>query len=254
MIDASVVTQTSKTSSQKRGIRSLTFQWNDALSKKHYANSKLRIEKLKADLEAAMSDSVGDNTLLSTLNLELLKEYKEEEYFWRQRSRLMLLAAGDRKSGYFHAVCKGKKARNRIIVLENAAGLALYEESHIVQEITSYFQTIFTSSDTPNTLFEPASLVEQAISPCISAETNECLIRIPSPEEVRIAMFSIHPDKAPGPDGFPPCFFQSNWSTVGPIITKEMQDFFRTGSLPAHINETHVRLIPKVQSPNGFRI
>ena len=62
-------------------------------------------------------------------------------------------------------------------------------------------------------------------------------------------MFSIHPEKAPGPDGFSVCFFQSNWSTVGPIIVKETQEFFRTGVLPEQINNTPVRLIPKAQSP-----
>lgn len=83
-----------------------------------------------------MSDSVGDDTLLSTPNLELLKAYKEEENFWRQRSRLMWLAAGDRNSGYFHVVCKGKRARNRITVLENAYGLALNEESLIFRQFS----------------------------------------------------------------------------------------------------------------------
>ena len=62
----------------------------------------------------------------------------------------MWLAAGDRNSGYFHAICKGKRARNRIAVLENSVGTVFYEETHIVQEITSYFQTIFTSNSSPD--------------------------------------------------------------------------------------------------------
>lgn len=196
-----------------------------------------------------MADSSGEDSLISRLNLELLRAYKDEEDFWRQRSRLMWLAAEDRNSGYFHAVYKGKRARNRIAVIEKADGTPLYEEADIVGEITSYFQNIFTANSTPGHSFEPSTVVEQALTPCISAETNDSLIKVPSAEEVRVAIFSVHPDKAPGPDGFSACFFQSNWSTVGPIVTKETQDFFRSGALPEHINDTHVRLIPKVQSP-----
>ena len=196
-----------------------------------------------------MADTTGDDSLISRLNLELLRAYKDEEDFWRQRSRLMWLAAGDRNSGYFHAVCKGKRARNRIAVIEKSNGVPLYEESEIVGEITSYFQTIFTANTSPDQSFEPSVVVEQALCPCISSDTNDMLIRVPSAEEVRVAMFSIHPDKAPGPDGFSACFFQSNWPTVGPIVTKETQEFFRTGFLLEQINDTHVRLIPKVQSP-----
>ena len=222
-----------------------------AWSKRQAAKSRWQIERLKAEIKLAMADTTdatgdatSDEPLLSRLNLELLKAYRDEEEFWRQRSRLMWLAAGDRNSRYFHAVCKGKRARNRITVLENSTGTALYEETHIVQEITSYFQSIFTSNPVSDHLFEPSAIVEQAISPCISAATNELLIKVPSAEEVRIAMFSTHPEKAPGPDGFSACFFQSHWDTVGAIVVKETQEFFRTGYLPEHINDTHVRLIP----------
>lgn len=33
-------------------------------------------------------------------------------------------------------------------------------------------------------------------------------------EEVKAALFNMMPTKAPGPDGFPPAFFQQNWETV----------------------------------------
>lgn len=97
-----------------------------------------------------MSDPTENDSLISHLNGELLRAYKDEEEFWKQRSRLMWLAAGDRNSGYFHAICKGKRARNRIAVLENSVGTVFYEETHIVQEITSYFQTIFTLNSSPD--------------------------------------------------------------------------------------------------------
>ena len=72
-----------------------------------------------------------------------------------------------------------------------------------------------------------------------------------TPLEIKDAAFAIHPDKAPGPDGFSASFFQSNWKVVGPAIIKEIQYFFREGVLPNSINSTHIRLIPKIQSPKA---
>lgn len=92
-------------------------------------------------------------------------------------------------------------------------------------------------------------MVQRAISPCISADTNAKLTQLPTALEVEEALFAIYPDKAPGPDDFSVSFFQSNWKAVGPAIIKEIQGFFTSGSLPHCINETHIRLIPKVQSP-----
>ncbi|CAA7018071.1 unnamed protein product [Microthlaspi erraticum] len=62
-------------------------------------------------------------------------------------------------------------------------------------------------------------------------------------------MFAIHPDKAPGPDGFSASFFQTNWNVVGQDIVKEVQAFFSSGTLPRSTNDTHIRLIPKITGP-----
>ena len=32
-------------------------------------------------------------------------------------------------------------------------------------------------------------------------------------------LFSMHPDKAPGPDGMNPCFFQHYWDVVSDDVT-----------------------------------
>ncbi|CAA7035950.1 unnamed protein product [Microthlaspi erraticum] len=78
---------------------------------------------------------------------------------------------------------------------------------------------------------------------------NANLTAEPTREEIREALFSIHPDKAPGPDGFSAGFFQSHWSVIGPKIVEEIKDILRRGQIPHSINDTHVRLIPKVPNP-----
>ena len=83
----------------------------------------------------------------------------------------------------------------------------------------------------------------------VSDEDFVELIRRPSAQEIRDAVFSIHADKAPDPYGFSASFFQSNWETVGPDMIKEVQKFFETGVFPPRTNETNVRLIPKILNP-----
>ncbi|CAA7062301.1 unnamed protein product [Microthlaspi erraticum] len=124
----------------------------------------------------------------------------------------MWLALGDKNTSYFHAVTKGRKAINKFSVMED-------EDQNV------------------------------ALKPCISDDVNSHLTSIPTPDEIKQACFAIHPDKAPGPDGFSAGFFQANWDTVSSKIITEIQSFFTTGILPKNINATHVRLIPKVTSP-----
>lgn len=130
------------------------------------------------------------------------------------------------------------------MVIEDEANQAVYTESQITKVITDYYQQLFTLEEG-----ERKSIVEQAPKPCISDKTNKELIKIHSPAEIKQALFSIHPDKASGPDGFSACFFQSNWNTVKAKLISEIQQFFSTGKLPKKINATHVRLIPKISSP-----
>lgn len=195
-----------------------------------------------------MTDTLGEDSLITSLNAKLRLAYKEEEEFWRQRSRVMWLSSGDKNSGYFHAVAKGRRARNRMSAIEDSEGKAYFEEEQIAGQISQYFTHIFTTASSETTVSNTADIVSTAIIPSLSEEVNSRLCAIPEAAEIKQALFLIHPDKAPGPDGFSASFFHSNWHTIGYSLIAEVQEFFLTGSMPAATNITYIRLIPKSTS------
>ena len=92
---------------------------------------------------------------------------------------------------------KGRKAKNRMTVIEDEEDKPWFEEDQISKVICDFYEKLFTSSP-----FDGSNTIAEALNPCISDETNESLIKDPTAADIKEATFSIHPDKAPGPDGF----------------------------------------------------
>lgn len=79
-------------------------------------------------------------------------------------------------------------------------------EKEIQDEIEGFYAQLFTTS---NPSHWQAVVVD--IPSMISNSMNLRLIRPVDDFEVKKALFSMHPDKAPGPDGMTPKFFQKCW-------------------------------------------
>ncbi|KAK4381010.1 Retrovirus-related Pol polyprotein from type-2 retrotransposable element R2DM [Sesamum angolense] len=79
----------------------------------------------------------------------------------------------------------------------------------------------------------------------ITDEEASLLIRPITKDDVKIAVFDIEEDRAPGPDGYSSGFFKAAWSVVGEEITAAVMDFFTTGRLLKQVNATLITLIPK---------
>ena len=196
------------------------------------------------ELEKELSAAAPDTSRILVLTEALSKAYKEEELFWRQRSRILWLQEGDRNSAFFHAVTKARKARNCITTIEDAEGVPKYEEEDVGKVFERFYQQLFSSNGE-----DDFSTVEETIYRGVTEEMNDTLCRIPDMEEVRISLFSINGGKAPGADGFSASFYQSFWSLLGPDIYRDIRTFFITGKMIPQINETHVCLIPKTEAP-----
>lgn len=157
---------------------------------------------------------------ITTLSHNLLQAYRKEEEYWQQRSLQLWLTLGDRNTGYFHAAARGRRAKNQLDIIEDSEGNIFYEEEQIADTIANYFREIFSS-----TTVDCSGTVHKALKPQISATQNDNLITPPFAEEISLVVFSIHPDKAPGPDGFSASFFQSNWENLGSAIKKKFSNF-----------------------------
>ncbi|KAL8167083.1 hypothetical protein V2J09_008582, partial [Rumex salicifolius] len=56
----------------------------------------------------------------------------------------------------------------------------------------------------------------------------ECLlITTPTAKEIKVALFQMHPTKAPGVDGMHDLFYQNFWAVVGPNIVCFIQQWWR---------------------------
>ncbi|MCH81869.1 putative ribonuclease H protein [Trifolium medium] len=68
-------------------------------------------------------------------------------------------------------------------------------------------------------------------------------------DEIKRAVFSMSPWKAPGPDGFPAGFYQKSWNTVGRSVCDYVKQVWTNPLLLRDVNCTDICLIPKVEHP-----
>lgn len=81
--------------------------------------------------------------------------------------------------------------------------------------------------------------------PVISRNQNEMLTAELTFTEFIQAVKIMHPDKASGPDGLNPAFFQHFWNMVGKEVFKCCQHWLVECMLSAEVNDTTLVLIPK---------
>ena len=74
---------------------------------------------------------------------------------------------------------------------------------------------------------------------------NQTLTQSYAKEEVRVALFHMHPLKAPGPDDMSPFFFRKYWHIVKLDITSAIISILNSSKCLHKMNYTHIVLIPK---------
>lgn len=72
-------------------------------------------------------------------------------------------------------------------------------------------------------------------------------------EEIKDAMFSMGPFKAPGSDGLYAIFFQSQWDVIGTSVCSFVKRVFAEPESIREVNKTILVLIPKCDNPETWK-
>jgi ribonuclease HI len=91
-----------------------------------------------------------------------------------------------------------------------------------------------------------------AIPNLVSVEDNVSLMSPVTEEEITNIVWSMDPDKAPGPDGFSIHFYRICWEIIKFDLFRMIRGVFRKAKMGGGTKSTFLALIPKETNPRSF--
>jgi hypothetical protein len=171
----------------------------------------------------------------------------QEETYWRQRAKMHWLKEGDLNTKFFHMSASTRQRSKKIVKLVNDVNMEVTGQPELCEVVRSYFDQLFKAN---TAVHDP---ILSLIRPRITQDDNDRLAAPISKEELKEALFQMHPDKAPGPDGFNPAFYQHFWDLCGDDIFEAVKEWLDRGFFPTSLNETNICLVPKCDNPLSMK-
>ncbi|CAA0406188.1 unnamed protein product [Arabidopsis thaliana] len=212
--------------------------------KENTFNAQSKIKDLREELDAEKSSQFPCWSRISVIQDLLSSAFREEESFWRLKSRDKWLFGGDKNTKFFQASVKANRVKNSLSFLVDEDGNEQTLDKEKAKIALNFFENLFTTSF-PGSMLSVLNGFHQRVTD----EMNLDLTKDITEEEIHNAVFAIKGDGAPGPDGFTAIFFQTHWSLVKDRIIADILRFFHSGVLPEDWNHTHLCLIPKITNP-----
>ncbi|PON80673.1 hypothetical protein PanWU01x14_002290 [Parasponia andersonii] len=134
--------------------------------------------------------------------------------------------------------------KNLVVGLENSSGKWCTKDADISCTITTYFSSIFTSSN------PSSSHIDSVVSKICAFLVDDMMCSLNQPfimDEVKVALFDMSPNKSPGLDGFHPIFFPKFYDVLGEDLATIILSVIKGESSISYFNNTHIILIPKVK-------
>ncbi|XP_033145007.1 uncharacterized protein LOC117133065 [Brassica rapa] len=205
---------------------------------------KEKINVLQQALEEVQTDNTRSQEDILEVSRKLHDAYKDEEDYWHQKSRNMWYSSRDLNTKFYHTLTKQRRVRNRIVGLHDADGNWITEDNGVEKVAIDYFEDVF-STTSPS---EFDSFLTE-VTPGITPQMNQRLLRLATDEEVKEALFMMHPEKALGPDVITALFFQHYGHIIKNYLVGMVNNFLVLGAMDTRLNITNICMIPKTEKP-----
>lgn len=218
----------------------LNYPTLDIISKLNYCiadmdrwskNDTPQFQKLVAqyqkDLEnVRLNDDDDAGQVINDINGKLSCILLQEDSYWRQRAKNFWLRDGDTNTKFFYASATARKKKNKINRLKSDADVWVDYQQGLCNLVFDYFSNIYQARQGN---FTP---VTSCLSRCISDEDNGSLTASFTEDEFCRAVFDMHPDKSPGPNGLNPAFYHRFWPILGKEVFEAYCNWLSNGRFP----------------------
>ncbi|GAU22700.1 hypothetical protein TSUD_138230 [Trifolium subterraneum] len=178
-----------------------------------------RLQQIQEQIQnSGHSDALLEEQKLANISFE--DALNRQEAFWQEKANLNWHLEGDRNTKFFHRTAKIKSSTKYINSLQDGDRDSL--------------------------------LVEEVIPTLVTDEINALMTILPSHDEIKVAVFALNKDSAPGPDGFGAFFYQHYWDIVKNDVINAVLEFFTTSWILPGFNSNIIALLPK--SPEAYSI
>jgi hypothetical protein len=174
-----------------------------------------------------------------------------EKNFLKQKSRINWLKLGDGNNSYFHNSVKVRNSSNLIKMLKDDKGNSTLDIQEIKNMAIDFYKKLLGSSSHEFSTVK-AERIDSLIKRRFSDDSISSMEVPVTRSEIQKVIFSMNPNKAPGPDGFSAGFFQKGWSVIGDDFCDAILEFFLHGKLLKEVNSTILTLIPKKKNASSM--
>jgi ribonuclease HI/exonuclease III len=179
----------------------------------------------------------------------LHKTCRVEEVYWRMKSRALWLQDGDKNTAFFHKHAQSRANYNSIEEIHWQE--QVFNDAHSIKEVAhNYFKDLYSAD--PMDQLDPLAYPISEVPSLITEEDNIMLNRPITDKEIKKAVFRMHPDKAPGPDGFTVRFLTQCWDIIQKELCKMVRKSQDCNKLGGSTNSSFLALIPKEKGAKSF--
>lgn len=184
------------------------------------------------------------------LQKDIHKASRDEEEFWRQKSRNIWLQAGDKNTSYFHKQAEARKHFKTVNEIHYQNIVVKYFEG-IKRATHSFFKDLYSALKYPpiDSQAYPIDLIPH----CVQDSDNTMLTAPISMNEIKKALDCMEPHKASGLDGFTARFYLTCWPTIKKYLLRMVRKSQTCTKIGGSTNLAFLALIPKYKGPTRLQ-